>query len=55
MLKRLGQRAGIASLRPHRFRHTYAVSALRGGMPERVLQILGLGKDARYMPADPWS
>ena len=41
MLKRLGNRAGIPSLHTHRFRHSYAVNALRNGMPERVLQIVG--------------
>ena len=41
ILKRLGKRAGIADLRPHRFRHSYAVNALRAGMPEQVLKIVG--------------
>ena len=41
ILKRLGKRAGIANLHTHRFRHSYAVNALRAGMPERVLQIVG--------------
>lgn len=41
MLKRLGKRAGISQLHTHRFRHSYAMNALRGGMPERVLQIVG--------------
>ncbi len=41
MLKRLGGRAGISGLHTHRFRHTYAVTALREGMPERVLEIVG--------------
>jgi len=41
MLKRLGKRAGVANLHPHRFRHTYAVNALRAGMPERILQLAG--------------
>ena len=41
MLTRLGSRAGIANLHTHRFRHSYAVNALRGGMPERVLQLVG--------------
>ena len=40
-LKRLGERAGVPGLHTHRFRHTYAVAALRGGMPERVLAIVG--------------
>ncbi|MCH7622001.1 MAG: tyrosine-type recombinase/integrase [Chloroflexi bacterium] len=41
MLKRLGERAGISGLHTHRFRHTYAVTALREGMPEKVLEIVG--------------
>ena len=41
MLIRLGKRAGIKGLHTHRFRHTYAVNALRAGMPERILQIAG--------------
>ena len=41
ILKRLGKRAGIPSLHTHQFRHSYAVNALRAGMPERVLQIIG--------------
>ena len=41
MLIRLGKRAGVPHLHPHRFRHTYAVSALRAGMPERILMING--------------
>ena len=41
MVKRLGKRAGTPDLHTHRFRHSYAVNALRSGMPERVLQIIG--------------
>lgn len=41
MLKRLGERGGIPNLHTHRFRHTYAVNALRSGMPERVLMLAG--------------
>ena len=41
ILKRLGMRAGISNLHTHRFRHSYAVNALRAGMAERVLQIVG--------------
>ena len=41
MLKRLGKRAGIPNLHTHRFRHSYAINALRNGMPERVLQLVG--------------
>ena len=41
MLKRVGRRAGIPQLHTHMFRHTFAVTALRGGMPERVLMLAG--------------
>lgn len=41
MLKRLGERAGVPGLHTHRFRHTYVIAALRGGMPERVLEWIG--------------
>ena len=41
VLKRLGKRAGIPDLHTHRFRHSYAINAMRAGMPERVLQIVG--------------
>lgn len=41
-LRRLGKRAGVANVHPHRFRHTFAVTALRNGMNIYVLQeILG--------------
>ena len=39
MLKRLGQRAGIANLHTHRFRHIYAINALDAGMHERELTV----------------
>ena len=41
MLKRLSKRAHIKGLHPHMFRHTFAVSALRSGMPERILMNIG--------------
>ena len=41
ILKRLGSRAGIPNLHTHRFRHSYAINALRAGMPEQVLKIVG--------------
>lgn len=41
-LRRLGKRAGVKNVHPHRFRHTFAVTALRNGMSAYVLQeILG--------------
>ena len=41
LLKRLASRANIEGMHPHRFRHSYAINALRAGMPERVLKIVG--------------
>ena len=41
MLKRLGKRAGISNLHTHRFRHSYAINAMRSGMPERILEVAG--------------
>jgi len=34
-------KAGIPDLWTRRFRHTYAIAALEGGMPESVLQWTG--------------
>ena len=41
LLKRLAKRANIEGMHPHRFRHSYAINALRAGMPEQVLKIVG--------------
>ncbi len=41
ILKRLAGRAGIDDMHPHRFRHSYAINALRAGMPEQILKIVG--------------
>lgn len=41
LLKRLGGRAGVPNLHTHRFRHTFAVTYLRNGGPERYLRIVG--------------
>lgn len=35
----LGQRAGVADVHPHRFRHTYAIEYLRNGGNARSLQV----------------
>ena len=40
-IKRLGLAAGIPNLHTHRFRHSYAMNALRGGMPMPVLEWTG--------------
>jgi site-specific recombinase XerD len=39
-LHRLGQRAGVADVHPHRFRHTFAIQFLRNGGNMYVLQML---------------
>ena len=41
ILNRLAKRANIDGVHPHRFRHSYAINALRAGMPEQVLKIVG--------------
>ena len=41
LLKRLAKRANIENMHPHRFRHSYAINALRAGMPEQILKIVG--------------
>lgn len=53
LLRRLGKRAGVADVTPHRFRRTFAVLSLRAGMDVLTLQrILGhadLGTTRRYV------
>ena len=41
LLKRLAKRANIEGMHPHRFRHSYAINALRAGIREQVLKIVG--------------
>lgn len=42
MMRRIGKRAGVAGVHPHRFRRTCATFALRRGMPiEQVSKMLG--------------
>lgn len=38
LLQRLGNRAGVVDVHPHRFRHTYAIEYLRNGGNTRSLQ-----------------
>lgn len=53
LLRRLGKRAGVADVTPHRFRRTFAVLSLRAGMDVLTLQrIMGhadLGTTRRYV------
>lgn len=41
MIKRLGARAGIPHIKPHMFRHTFAVHAVREKMQEPILKNIG--------------
>lgn len=42
LLHRIGARAGVSNVHPHRFRRTCATNALNRGMPlEQVAQLLG--------------
>ena len=48
LLTRLGQRAGVAGVHPHRFRHTFAITFLRNGGALAVLKEL-LGHETLEM------
>ena len=41
LLRRLAWRANIEGMHPQRFRHSYTINALRAGMPEQFLKIVG--------------
>jgi len=42
LLKKIGKRAGVANVHPHRFRRTFATNAINKGMPVQYVQkILG--------------
>jgi integrase/recombinase XerD len=55
LFRRLGQRAGIAGVHPHRFRHTFACDFLRAGGDSAILmRLLGhssLAMTMRYLRA----
>lgn len=48
LLLRIGERAGVEGVHPHRFRHTFAVNAVRAGMPLFQLQLM-LGHNSLEM------
>lgn len=48
LLDRLGDRAGVCRVHPHRFRHTFACNALRAGMDVLALKAL-LGHSSLQM------
>ena len=53
ILKRLARRADIEDMHPHRFRHSYAINALRAGMPEQGPQNSGrMEEDSRDLLPD---
>lgn len=54
LIKRLGARAEIPDLHTHRFRHSYAVNALRAGMSEPMLRLVGGGRKYRKPTSGRW-
>lgn len=45
LLQRLGERAGVPNVHPHRYRHTTLTNALNRGMPVQEVQILAGHED----------
>lgn len=45
LLKRLGQRAGVSDIYPHRYRHTTITNAINRGMPVQEAQIIAGHED----------
>ena len=40
-LKRIARRAGVEGLHPHRFRHTFSIAMIEGGVPLPTLEVMG--------------
>ena len=41
MIKRTGENCGIPNLHTHRFRHSYAMNAVRKGVSDEILRVVG--------------
>jgi integrase/recombinase XerD len=50
IIETIAQRAGVENAHPHRFRHTFAISSLKAGMPQIALMRL-LGHTSLSMTA----
>ena len=40
-IKRLGARAGLKDLHPHRFRHTFSIAMIEADVPQPTLEVMG--------------